>query len=130
MKLSIPIAFFVATLLLLSSCESEQTPVAIQIDSNQLYGARSMEEDRKIVPPVSFTIIYEKDKENLKDLLSSYQLQEDRAFDIDEDMHAIEVYPRTRLITPPIEVGKIISMQENVLMVKVNNTIQEIDTTS
>lgn len=128
MKLSTQLVIMLITLLLFS-CESEPTPIAIKIDNGQLYGARSMEVEEGETTPISFTIIYENDKIGLKELLSSYELQEERAFDIDNNMHAIEVSPRAQLLTP-VEIGKIISMQENVLMVKVNNALSEVDTTS
>jgi hypothetical protein len=127
MKAIVYISLLLLTLLF-TNCTVEQSSSAVIIDNSQLEQSRTMEEEVEVKPTVSFTIIYDNDKDELDAFLASYELQPNHTFDLDSDMHGIEVFPRSELMTP-VEVGKMISMQENVLMVRINN-IPSKDSTS
>lgn len=82
-------------------------------------------------PKVTFTVIYSGDLENMKTadsefriLLETYSLEITKPFEIDEENKGFVLVATTKLVAP-IEVGKEISLLDQVLMVEVDNVKKE-----
>jgi hypothetical protein len=82
--------------------------------------------------PVTFTVIHsgdidqmsKSDESDFKALLEAYGLEMRESFDIDEENRGIVLVASSKLMAP-IEVGKEISMVDQVLMVEVGNVDRE-----
>jgi|VirMetMinimDraft_7_1064189.scaffolds.fasta_scaffold57272_3 hypothetical protein len=93
---------------------------------------RAFTEAKEEVEVVSFTVIYNGDLTQMstaensafKALLKTYNLEMQKPFEIDEEYKGIILVPIIPLIAP-IEVGKEISLVDEVLMVEVDHVEKE-----
>lgn len=91
-----------------------------------------IEDEKEVEALISFTVIYNgdltqmvnNDNSAFKALLETYGLEMQKPFEIDEENKGIILMPTTPLAAP-IEVGKEISLIDEVLMVEVNNVTKE-----
>lgn len=129
--------FYVTFLLLTISCNdrpNNETFGTSILDtmSNEKIGSstRTFTEEKENL--VSFTVIYNGDltqmttdeNSNFKVLIETYALKIEKPFEIDEENKGFVLVPTTPL-AEPIEVGKEISLLDEVLMVEVDNVKKE-----
>lgn len=120
-----------STLLLLGACNGKPvdtftaTSIVNQLESNEALLYTNRAATKKELP--SFNLIYEGDLESLlanegtiDKLIKEYQLEITHSFDVDQSSRLITLQAIVPLAAP-IEVGKILSLGNQVLMVEVNN---------
>jgi len=134
---SIPLfsTFTISLILLLSSCGEKSMTTSFgtsildtmsndKLQSNTRAVVNIEEEEKE----VTFTIIYNgnlkemasNDESSFKAILETYGFQMEKPFEIDEENKGIVLVPSSPLASP-IEVGKEISLIDEVLMVEVAN---------
>lgn len=132
--------FYITFLLFTISCNDHTNNEAfgtsiLDTMSNEKIGSSTRaftEEGGENENPVRFTVIYNGDltqmttdeNSNFKILLETYALEIENPFEIDEQNKGFVLVPTTPL-DEPIEVGREISLLDEVLMVEVDNVKKE-----
>ncbi len=117
-----------AILFTTNSCTEEPAKFSMNVDD--IYASRSA--SISSANEVSFTIVHQDDLNNSSEfqaILETYNLEQESTASIDGDMVAITLRAKSNLDSP-VEIGKDLSMIEEVLMVKVNNATSQNQPTS
>ena len=139
-QLSTLIPSLILGLLIVSSCNDKQLDAKLgstildTISSDKILQGnnRAFEEVTDETQKVTFTVIYNGDLDNLvnnangefKALVDAYGLRMESSFEIDEENKAIVLVPFAKLAAP-IQVGKELSLINEVLMIEVGGVNNE-----